>query len=55
LTHLRSFQEDTFPLPQISVAEGPESGAAFGAAWMMHQRFLSLDSVRLSEGVTPLS
>ena len=55
LTHLRSFQEDTFPLPQISVAEGPESGAAFGAACMMHQRFLSLDSVRLSEGVTPLS
>ena len=55
LTHLRGFQADTFPLPQITVAEGPESGAAFGAACMMHQRFLSLDSMRLSESAALLA
>lgn len=46
--HLRAFQEDSFPLPEISVAEGPESGAAFGAACMMHQRFLSQGSHRFA-------
>jgi predicted NBD/HSP70 family sugar kinase len=49
LTHLRAFQEDSFALPAIMVAEGPESGAAFGAACMLHQRFLSPDGARLAE------
>lgn len=50
LTHLRSFQDDCFALPIISVAEGAEQGAAYGAACMLHQRFLSRESARYSEG-----
>ena len=49
LTHLRGFQDECFTLPAISVAEGPESGAAFGAACMLHQRFLSPELARLAE------
>ena len=49
LAHLRAFQNDSFPLPIISVAEDNAFGAAFGAACMMHQRFLSLESDRFSE------
>jgi predicted NBD/HSP70 family sugar kinase len=49
IVHLRSFQEDDFALPEISVAEGVESGAAYGAACMLHQRFLSLESTRFTE------
>ena len=49
LTHLRSFQDDCFALPAITVAEGAEQGAAFGAACIVHQRFLSLDGARFSD------
>lgn len=49
LTHLRSFQEETSTAPRILVAEGPNSGAAYGAACMLHQRFLSLESARFTE------
>ena len=54
LTHLHGFQEDSFALPTIAVAESPASGAAFGAACMLHQRFLSLESARLSETDIPV-
>ena len=49
LTHLRSFQEDCFALPAITVAEGAEQGAAYGAACMLHQRFLSMDGGRFTQ------
>lgn len=49
LAHLRGFQEDSFPLPTITAAEDIALGAAFGAACMMHQRYLSPDSDRFAE------
>ena len=50
--HLRALQENSFALPAISLADSMTTGAAFGAACMLHQRFLSLDSVRLAAGAT---
>lgn len=49
LTHLRGFQEESMPTPRILVAERPNTGAAFGAACMLHQRFLSLENARFAE------
>lgn len=43
-------QAATFPIPDIVVHEAAESGAAFGAACMLHRRFLSLESTALSKG-----
>ena len=40
--HLRVIQEESFPMPSIAVNDG-ELGSAFGAACMLHQRFLSLE------------
>ncbi|MBZ5763251.1 ROK family transcriptional regulator [Rhizobium sp. VS19-DR104.2] len=37
-------QEIAFPAPQIVVDEDAELGSAFGAACLLHQRFLSLES-----------
>lgn len=54
LTHLRSFHDDNPTVPAIAVAEGPESGAAYGAACMLHQRFLSLESDRLTASEAPV-
>lgn len=39
--HIRAIQAPTFPIPEILVHEAPETGAAFGAACMLHQRFLA--------------
>lgn len=43
-------QAATFPIPEIVVHEAAESGAAFGAACMLHRRFLSLENTALSKG-----
>ncbi len=37
-------QEIAFPAPQIVVDEDAKLGSAFGAACLLHQRFMSLDS-----------
>lgn len=42
--HMAEGQTIAFPAPGIAVDEGPEFGAAFGAACLMHQRFLSLEN-----------
>jgi len=48
LTHLRGYQGACFTLPAITLAESVATGAAYGAACMVHQRFLSLESARFS-------
>lgn len=47
--HMRALQADTFPFPDIVLHDVPELGAAFGAACMLHQRFISVGS-ELIEG-----
>lgn len=42
--HMEALQAESFPLPEIVVHEAAESGAAYGAACMLHQRFLSLEN-----------
>ena len=42
IAHVRAIQEASFPLPSI-VTDEAEWGSAFGAACMLHQRFLSLE------------
>ena len=48
--HIEELQAATFPIPDIVVHEAAESGAAFGAACMLHRRFLSLENTALSKG-----
>ncbi len=40
--HVEALQPDSFPQPDILVHDAPETGAAYGAACMLHRRFLSL-------------
>ncbi|MCA8879406.1 MAG: ROK family protein [Rhodobacteraceae bacterium] len=40
LKHLRAITEESFPLPRIEIPDDIGFGAAYGAACMMHQRFL---------------
>lgn len=47
--HLAACQDSSFPLPTIVLNEGASLGSAFGAACMMHQRYLSLDSRRFAD------
>lgn len=47
--YMQANQAPTFPLPDIVVDEGAESGAAFGAACKLHQWFLSLANERFAE------
>jgi predicted NBD/HSP70 family sugar kinase len=49
LHHIRSMQEESFPLPVIETNDDETVGPAFGAACMLHQRFLSTESARLAE------
>ncbi|MFG6082938.1 ROK family protein [Paracoccus litorisediminis] len=42
--HMRAMQSVDFPAPQIAVDEDAEFGSAFGAACLLHQRFLSPES-----------
>lgn len=48
--HIEELQASTFPIPDIAVHQAAESGAAFGAACMLHRRFLSLENTALSKG-----
>lgn len=47
--HLALLQEPSFPSPPIAVNESATFGSAFGAACMVHKRYLSLDSQRFNE------
>jgi predicted NBD/HSP70 family sugar kinase len=47
--HMASAQAESFPMPGISVYEEAAFGAAFGAACMMHQKYLSLESQRYAD------
>jgi predicted NBD/HSP70 family sugar kinase len=40
----------SFPLPEISIARAPELGSAFGAACLLHQRYLSLANEEFMAG-----
>ena len=48
--HIAELQAATFPVPDIAVHQAAESGAAFGAACMLHRRFLSLEHSALTTG-----
>lgn len=47
--HIRACQEDSFPIPSIELNDDATSGSAYGAACMLHQRYLSFDSSRFGE------
>lgn len=47
--HIQSMQEASFPMPSIVMNDDETIGPAFGAACMLHQRYLSLESQRFSE------
>ena len=47
--HIRAIQEPSFPVPAIETDAAAEGGSAFGAACMLHQRFLSLEGQRFAE------
>jgi predicted NBD/HSP70 family sugar kinase len=47
--HIQLTQEASFPLPSIDVNEEETVGPAFGAACILHQRFLSMESQRFAE------
>lgn len=49
LHHIRTRQEASFPLPAIETNDDETVGPAFGAACMLHQRYLSSESSRLVE------
>ncbi|MDX3924318.1 MAG: ROK family transcriptional regulator [Shinella sp.] len=51
--HIQTAQESSFPVPTIALNE-TASGSAFGAACMLHQRYLSLESNRFSEDAAKL-
>ncbi len=48
--YVDGLQASTFPSARIEVHEAAETGAAYGAACMLHKRFLSPDDTRTVEG-----
>lgn len=49
LHHIQAIQEPSFPVPAIETNDDETVGPAFGAACLLHQRYLSAESSRLSE------
>ena len=47
--HIRMMQEASFPMPVIETNDDETVGPAFGAACILHQRYLSAESSRLVE------
>ena len=43
-SHMTTERAATFPAPQIVVDEDAEFGSAFGAACLLHQRFMSIEN-----------
>jgi predicted NBD/HSP70 family sugar kinase len=48
--HIQATQEPSFPFPSITVNDEGTVGSAFGAACMLHQRYLSMESQRFAYG-----
>jgi predicted NBD/HSP70 family sugar kinase len=48
--YVRATQEPSFPIPAIATEDG-ECGSAFGAACMLHQRYLSLEGQRFVDSL----
>jgi predicted NBD/HSP70 family sugar kinase len=46
--HIQSTQEASFPMPDIVMNDNETIGPAFGAACILHQRYLSLESQRFA-------
>jgi predicted NBD/HSP70 family sugar kinase len=53
--HIKAGQAPTFPVPEIVLNEAAESGSAFGAACMLHQRFLSIENERFLKSARSLA
>ena len=51
--YIQATQEPSFPVPSIVVNDEGTVGSAFGAACMLHQRYLSLESPRFAERAEP--
>lgn len=50
VTHyVRASQAESFPMPTITVHDAADTGAAYGAACLLHRRFLSLGNESLAE------
>ncbi|MDB5551202.1 MAG: transcriptional regulator protein [Rhizobium sp.] len=47
--HIQSTQEASFPMPDIVMNDNETIGPAFGAACILHQRYLSMESQRFAE------
>ncbi|WP_192179737.1 ROK family protein [Mesorhizobium amorphae] len=47
--HIHAIQESSFPFPSITMNDDGTVGSAFGAACMLHQRYLSLESQRFAD------
>jgi predicted NBD/HSP70 family sugar kinase len=47
--HIQATQEASFPLPVIEMNDQVTVGPAYGAACILHQRYLSLESQRFAE------
>ncbi|MBP8929875.1 MAG: ROK family transcriptional regulator [Paracoccus sp.] len=47
--HLGAAQAATFPVPEIILHRAAETGAAYGAACMLHRRFMSLENRHITE------
>jgi len=52
--HIQATQETSFPFPSITMNDQGTVGSAFGAACMLHQRYLSLESQRFSDEMVEL-
>ncbi|ESW78697.1 ROK family transcriptional regulator [Mesorhizobium sp. LSJC280B00] len=52
--HIHAIQESSFPFPSITMNDEGTVGSAFGAACMLHQRYLSLQSQRFADGTAEL-
>ncbi|TJW06533.1 MAG: ROK family transcriptional regulator [Mesorhizobium sp.] len=52
--HIHATQEPSFPFPLITMNDEGTVGSAFGAACMLHQRYLSLESPRFADGTAEL-
>ncbi|MFC3073597.1 ROK family transcriptional regulator [Shinella pollutisoli] len=49
LHHIQAIQEPSFPVPAIEANDDETVGPAFGAACMLHRRYLSAESPRLAD------
>ncbi|MES0032318.1 ROK family transcriptional regulator [Mesorhizobium sp. M0040] len=52
--HIHAIQESSFPFASITMNDEGTVGSAFGAACMLHQRYLSLQSQRFADGAAEL-